>query len=149
MRAMVLGFTGRCQAYKLMRGLKDKNFFGTDFTDGHGYYLSFLKKSGTRFLETGCPPGGLFLATQVAEAQRPDSSVVVKLSCRGGCEKKIVVLVFETTRPLFEILLPGRWRRRKRTANGGQRNILKFDSKVLPVSNCSTDNLYGLFLISS
>jgi len=34
------------------------SFFGTDFTDGHGYYLSFLKKSGTRFLETGCPPGG-------------------------------------------------------------------------------------------
>jgi hypothetical protein len=44
------------------RHIRDKDFFGTDDTDGHGYCLSFLKKSGTRFLETGCPPGGCVLA---------------------------------------------------------------------------------------
>jgi len=37
---------------------------GAGHADGHGYCLSILKKSGTRFLETGCPPrpgGGFWL----------------------------------------------------------------------------------------
>jgi len=49
---------GQLQGIGLERG---KTFFGTDDADGHGYYLSFLKKSGTRFLETGCPPEADFL----------------------------------------------------------------------------------------
>ena len=115
--------------------LKNKDIFwhgsgGAGHADGHGYYLSFLKKSGIRFLETGCPPGGGVLATQVAEAQRPDSSV------------------FETTRPLFEILLPGRWRRRQRTANGGPRAKEHFEICLESAYYFQADNLYGLFLIS-
>jgi len=46
-----------------------KGHFGTDVTDGHGYCLSFLKKSGTRFLETGGPPGAVF---QTTDDERPD-----------------------------------------------------------------------------
>jgi len=38
------------------------SFLGTDDADGHGYCLSFLKKSCTRFLETGCPPEGFGFA---------------------------------------------------------------------------------------